>query len=53
MAAATRTRADDELYIPHEHRFTREQFEEIADSGIFPPDARLELIEGRIVWQIM
>jgi Uma2 family endonuclease len=51
MATATHIRTDDELYIPHEYRFTREQFEEIADSGIFPPEARLELIEGRIVWQ--
>src|SRR5689334_6889093 len=51
MATVTRAPTREKLYLPHEHRFTREQFEEIADSGIFPPGTRLELIEGRIVRQ--
>jgi Uma2 family endonuclease len=31
------------------HSFTVEEFERMGEAGIFPPDARLELIEGEIV----
>jgi Uma2 family endonuclease len=30
------------------HSFTVEEFERMGEAGIFPPDARLELIEGEI-----
>lgn len=30
------------------HRWTREEYERLAESGFFPPDARIELIEGVI-----
>jgi Uma2 family endonuclease len=28
------------------HRWTRDEYEQMAASGLFPPDARVELIEG-------
>jgi Uma2 family endonuclease len=28
------------------HRWTREEYEQMADSGLFPPEAKVELIEG-------
>jgi Uma2 family endonuclease len=30
------------------HSFTVDEFERIGEAGIFPPDARLELLEGKI-----
>jgi Uma2 family endonuclease len=37
------------LYLPGRPKWTRESFQKVADSGAFPPEARLELIEGEIV----
>jgi Uma2 family endonuclease len=37
------------LYLPGRPRWTRESFQKVADSGAFPPETRLELIEGEIV----
>jgi Uma2 family endonuclease len=35
---------------PHQpHRWTRAEYEHIVDSGGFPPEARLELLEGQII----
>lgn len=31
------------------HRFTREEYEQMVEAGIFDPDDRLELLEGELV----
>lgn len=37
------------LYLPGRRLLTRQEFEQIADSGAFGPEERLELIEGEIL----
>jgi Uma2 family endonuclease len=34
---------------PQLYRWTRDDYQKMADTGIFSPDARVELIEGKIV----
>ncbi len=37
------------LEEPQLHQWTREDYQMMADSGIIPPDARVELIDGKII----
>ena len=34
---------------PRARRFTVEEYERMVDAGVFPPEARVELIEGEII----
>lgn len=47
MTTATISR--NRLYLPGRRLLTREEFEQIADSGVFRPEERLELIAGEII----
>ena len=35
--------------IRHPHSWTRMEYDRMVEAGVFPPDSRLELIEGEIV----
>lgn len=37
------------LTEPQPHRWTRQEFERMAREGYFPPDARVELLDGEIL----
>lgn len=44
----TVTQPKQRRYLPKPRLLTRQEFQEIADSGVFGPEERLELIEGVI-----
>lgn len=35
--------------LVHSHRFSRQQYEQMIDAGVFGPEDRLELLDGEIV----
>ncbi|MHB2020900.1 MAG: Uma2 family endonuclease, partial [Candidatus Xenobia bacterium] len=43
---------DMALQLPEPRLWTRLEYEKAADLGLFRPDERLELIEGRIVRKV-